>query len=339
MLIQDVMMYSRRREYVDRLRASFRRASLLSLVSAPFMIIAFLVHFAYSHFSEYHQNPQSIAAHSFTPLARWKLRDFNELPHIYTQRLRGSHSSVLNFLAQFPCEEIRIIMRCASFVTGSVLLVLLLMSLIDADMPVCILGMSKPVLFYAGIVAAVFVAMRSESSSDVVGGSDVGFLKNGAPPPIVEPDEKFEELVKTLRCMPFYWKDMTAKERYEDIRRLFRYKWAIFLPELVSIVTLPVFLAFHCSARSSQIVAFFRENSIHVYDLGIICSCALFSNGQKRMIAVEPQDDDPLERKMQSSIANFRKVYPAEQGAWSPHGETRNGEERFYSPDLPPNRL
>ena len=325
-LIEDVMHYARRQEYVDRLNKVFRRAGLLSIVTAPFLFVAFIVYFAYRHVGEYHKNPQAIAAHCFTPLAKWKLRDFNELPHIYLQRLQSCHPRVLDFMSQFSSEEFAIILRCISFLLGSVLLVLVAASLFEADWQLSLFGESRPILFYTGIVGALFVAIQREPRGVFSASSGETLLATSSPSLVPDPDAKFEELAITLRCMPFSWKSMTTRERYNEIKRLFRYRWEVFLPELASVVTLPFILLFHCPKRSSNIVSFFRENSVHVDHLGIVCSCAMFDQNQKRMIVTENdtvhhhRDSDDMYRKMQASAANFTGAYPL----WQHNGKRKN---------------
>ncbi len=304
MLIQDVMLYARRKEYVDRLKTVFRRSGIFALLAAPFLFIAFVVYFAYRHVSEYHKNPQAIAAHCFTPLARWKLRDFNELPHVYLQRLQACHSRVKDFLAQFSSEALVIISRCLSFLMGATLLVLVTASLLNADATLTFLGLEKPVLFYTGIVGALFVALQRESPDDLLTSATLS----------PDPDARFEELARTLRCMPYSWKNMTAWERYNEVRELFRFRWEVFLPELLSVITLPFILLFHCPKQASNIVSFLRENSVHVDHMGIICSCAMLAPIQKRMTYGSISEHDPtssaMDEKMRASIANFNDNYP-----------------------------
>ena len=64
---------------------------------------------------EYHKNPSSIGGRKYTPFARWKFREFNELPHLYERRLRESYPAASMYIGQFPNEKMTLIVRCVAF--------------------------------------------------------------------------------------------------------------------------------------------------------------------------------------------------------------------------------
>ena len=60
---------------------------------------------------EYHNNPSSIGGRGYTLYARWKFREFNELPHIFSRRLNESYTTASMYIGQFPNEKIALLMR------------------------------------------------------------------------------------------------------------------------------------------------------------------------------------------------------------------------------------
>jgi hypothetical protein len=72
---------------------------------------------------EYHKDPSSIGGRRYTSFARWKFREFNELPHVFKRRLDESYPIASMYIGQFPNEKITIVMRFVSFLcfilTGS----------------------------------------------------------------------------------------------------------------------------------------------------------------------------------------------------------------------------
>ena len=54
---------------------------------------------------EYHKNPSSIGSRQFTQLARWKFREFNELPHLFQQRINRAYPVADTYVNQFPKED------------------------------------------------------------------------------------------------------------------------------------------------------------------------------------------------------------------------------------------
>lgn len=60
---------------------------------------------------EYHKNPSSIGGRTYTPYAKWKFREFNELPHLFQTRLDSSHPIAKKYIDQFPKERTALVMR------------------------------------------------------------------------------------------------------------------------------------------------------------------------------------------------------------------------------------
>lgn len=60
---------------------------------------------------EYHKNPSSIGGRTYTPYAKWKFREFNELPHLFQTRLDSSYPVAKTYIDQFPKERTALFMR------------------------------------------------------------------------------------------------------------------------------------------------------------------------------------------------------------------------------------
>lgn len=329
-LIQDVMRNASKKEYTERLRKSFIIGSVLGAIFAPFAISAVSVYLVYRYVSEYHKDPEALGLYCFTPLARWKLRDFNELDHVYMKRINGAHSKIKEYLSQFVNKELEIVMKFISFMVGSMFLTLMVFSLFNSDIIVSLWETEKPIIFYIGILGAVLVMFQNKKSEI---------------PTEFDPCAKFDELIYLLHYTPVSWATMSSLERYHEVGKLFRYKWSIIFQEILSIVYCPLLLFFWLAPRSEKIVSFFRENSVEREKLRIICSCAEFDmykqfirtdrhvdetdedviteeeNSASRELTREGgsmESRDALERflksKMSASVLNFREAYPT----WDP---------------------
>lgn len=56
-----------------------------------------------------------LAAREWTPLARWKFREFNELPHYLHNRLSYCNKPANEYIDQFPMNSVAIV---AKYVNG-----------------------------------------------------------------------------------------------------------------------------------------------------------------------------------------------------------------------------
>ena len=63
-----------------------RRMALVNLVLSPFLIAFLLIYFFLRHAEAFYHHPSSAGARRWSALAKWRLREFNELPHYITHR-------------------------------------------------------------------------------------------------------------------------------------------------------------------------------------------------------------------------------------------------------------
>jgi len=93
------------------LKRRFIFMALLNALFAPFIVIAVLVYSFFRYFEVYHQDPKQIGGRQYTRLARWKFREFNELPHLFTRRCHASYPFAHKYIDQFPKERTAIVAR------------------------------------------------------------------------------------------------------------------------------------------------------------------------------------------------------------------------------------
>lgn len=103
----------------------------MNALLAPILVIFLLFYSFFRYFEEYHKNPSSIGSRSYTELAQWKFREFNELQHLFQKRLSLSYDDAQKYIVQFPNSEIAIVARFVAFIAGSFAAVFILASVID----------------------------------------------------------------------------------------------------------------------------------------------------------------------------------------------------------------
>jgi autophagy-related protein 9 len=297
-LMRNVMFSKYLHEYEKRLDKIFKIVGILNIIFAPFVITALAVYFIYKYASEYHKNPKSLGIYSFTPLTKWKIRDFNELKHVNVERLNKAHPIVLKYLSQFISEPFNIILKFLSFIIGSMLIILAIVSFFNSDMIVSLFLIEQPIVFYLGILSAFYVNISNNTIDENENSPD--------------PDETYNELVDVLHYVPELWEHLNRQERYTELKKLFKLQWLNFLNELLSIIYVPFVFIFWLPKRSRKIVKFFQENSVYVDKLDIICCNSLFK--QNLRFKVSPgggiENSQVIQKKMTQSINNFGERYP-----------------------------
>ncbi|SCZ97968.1 BZ3500_MvSof-1268-A1-R1_Chr3-3g06490 [Microbotryum saponariae] len=257
------LMEKNKKELVEALRRRFILMGLINAVFAPFIVIYLLMYSFFRYFEEYHKNPSSIGSRQFTPLARWKFREFNELPHLFGQRLAQAHPLADSYINQYPKARTALISRFVAFLAGSFAAVLILFSLIDPDAFLHFeITPGRTVLFYIGVFGTILAVARGMVPDDHK---------------IVDPAETMRELVQHTHYLPNEWKDnLHSSGVHAEFGSLFQMKIALFVKEILSVIVTPFVLWYTLPRCAGPIVDFFREFTIHVDGLGYVCSFAVF---------------------------------------------------------------
>ncbi len=60
--------------------------AVANMVLSPFLFVFLAIHFFLRNAEQLYHHPSSVGARRWSPLARWRLREFNELPHFIDHR-------------------------------------------------------------------------------------------------------------------------------------------------------------------------------------------------------------------------------------------------------------
>ncbi|TPX48763.1 hypothetical protein SeMB42_g00331 [Synchytrium endobioticum] len=297
-----------RAQLINELKRRFHYAALFNIVVGPFLFIFMMMHYFFRYTAEYQKNPGTLAARSFTPFAMWKMREFNEPPHLLQERLNHSFKTAMKYMSSFPKEHVIICARFVAFIAGSFAAVLAVLALLDEDFLLEFqITQGQTVLFYIGVfggVAAVARGMVPEETQ------------------VVAPEPLFREVVEFTHYLPSDWR---GKLHTEEVRNefgvLFEYKIVLFLHEILSVVFAPLILFFSLPGCAEGIVDFFREFTVSVDALGHVCSFAVFDfkrHGNIKYGAPSQTSNEyymSKEGKMEQSFLNFKANNPD----WEPN--------------------
>ncbi|GAA5982646.1 hypothetical protein JCM10908_006731 [Rhodotorula pacifica] len=302
-----------KKELVEALRRRFILMGLINAVFAPFIVCYLLMYSFFRYFEEYHKNPSSIGSRQFTPLARWKFREFNELPHHFQQRLAQAHPLADQYINHYPKAKTVLLSRFVAFLAGSFAAVLILFSLIDPDAFLHFeITPGRTVLFYIGVFGTILAVAR-------------GMLPDENR--VVDPELLMREIVEHTHYMPAEWKDkLHSTEVHLAFGKLFQMKVILFLQEIFSVLITPFVLWYTLPRCAGPVVDFFREFTIHVDGLGYVCSFAVFDfkrHGDPNFGApVQVQEDrwKSSEGKMEKSFMTFAASNPT----WAPRDQAQS---------------
>lgn len=257
-----------RRILSDGLKRRFFFAGVMNIVFAPFIILYLTLLYFFRYFNEYHKDPSSIGTRQYTPLAEWKMREFNELYHLFKRRLNLSYELASRYVNQFPKEKTVTLARFVTFIAGSFAAVLGIVSLIDPDI---FLGFEitrdRTVLFYIGLFGTIAAVGRSLIPSETL---------------VFDPETTIRGVAEHTHYLPKEWEGNLRTDWVKsEFSALYDLKLVIILKEVLSVMVAPFILWFSLPSSSDKIVDFFREFSVHVDGMGYVCSFAVFNFDQR----------------------------------------------------------
>lgn len=202
-------------------------------------------------FQEYHKNPATLGSRQYTELARWKFREFNELPHLFRRRCHASYPLASRYIEQFPKGRTAIIARFVSFIAGSFTAVLLLAYVIDPEVFTHFeITHQRNVLFYLGVFGAILAASR-------------GMIPDEAQ--VFTPEVLLEGVNHYTHYCPDHWKGrFHSAEVHAEFGKLYSLKVSIFVVEVLSVLVTPFILWLSLPKNAPAIVDFFREVSVEM---------------------------------------------------------------------------
>lgn len=253
----------KRNVLISELRERIRRSFWLSLVLSPFIAIGLLIYFIFRYSEELHKNPSSLTARRYSPYAKWKFREFNELPHLFARRLNRSYENAVFYLNQFPNHKLAIICRFIAFVTGAFTTALVLLTMFEERLLNGVeVTRGLTVVFYIGLFGTIMAISRGAIPEE----GDTN-----------EPTIFLQEVVKETHYLPKEWEGhMHTQEVRDRFAEFFNLRILLFLQEVLSVFLIPYFLYFKWPDCSEDTIDFFRKFTEKSEHLGLVCSFATF---------------------------------------------------------------
>ncbi|KAI1759264.1 APG9-domain-containing protein [Hypoxylon sp. FL1150] len=324
---QRVLKSDHRGHLSREMQTRFAFAAVMNLIFAPFLASALLIDFIFTYYNEFKTNTSSLGARQYTPLARWKFREFNELPHLFEERLNMSYPFAKHYIDQFPKKKTESAARTVQFFTGALIAVMALV------------GFSDPEMFvdfevFPGMNGFAFLALLT--SAWAVARGMISEENN-----VFDPEFAMQSVVDYTHYQPDQWKGrLHSYDVKAEFSELYKSRIVIFLEEIVCVLVTPLILLFSLPKCSDQIIDFFREFTIHVDGLGYVCSFAVF-NFQKDQRTSKPQGNlnDAREDyystkhgKMHASVIGFLDNYVYNPRSGHPGALGPAGRHQFNPP-------
>eukprot|EP01083_Nonionella_stella_P039294 106874_1 len=250
----------------DALAKRFRVVGIANLCLMPFTLLFMCVFFFLKYAEEIHSKKNVMGPRQWTPLARWKFREFNELPHLFEERLAATHEHGTKFLSLFPFKAQSIVAQFVSYLMGSLVAILLLITLLNSPVMTHFTVAGQTLSWYLAVFSALLAVSRAFVEPER--GSS-------------EPEQTMREIAAFTHYFPDRWKgNCHTYDVLEEFKKLYAPRTLIFLLEILSILKTPFVLCFSLPPCAHDIVGFVRKYSSTVPGVGAVCSFAQFDFGR-----------------------------------------------------------
>lgn len=230
---------------VEGLKWRFQVVGLIHFLLLPFMLAFMAVHFFLQNAQQFHSSREYLGPRQWSPLALLQFREFNELPHIFEERVNRSVAPANEYLSSFRNPYLSIVARLAAYVFGAFIATLLLASLVSSGVLLYVQYGDHNLLWFLGVFSAGFAGARAcipdETKSALTA------------------EEMLSRVSASTHYSPDHWVGRAASQQVrEEVGELFQYKARLFLMEVLSVVLTPAVLCFSLPASAPLIVEFVR---------------------------------------------------------------------------------
>ena len=253
--------------FTQELQKRFKTMTIINLVCLPFILLFQVTYFFFKYAEEYRRDPNQLGLRQYSHYSRWKLREYNELPHIFNQRLNMSYEDANKYISYFSSKIVEMIKQFVLYIAGSLFIFLTFISILDEEILFNDLIDGRSVLFYIGILGGIVGLCKLIKNNNKI---------------VYKPDILLKRIAIYTHYFPENWKNKEQEyDTYKEFSKYFQVRIYSLLEELFSFVISPYILYYKISKNSDKIVNFFIDYTIYSQNAGHICSFANMSIDSK----------------------------------------------------------
>lgn len=283
-----------------------RILAIAQCIFFPFTFTLIIVNYIITFTTDFYTKKSYFGPKEWTLYATMKFREYNELPHIFNERLEKSHKYAKRYEQKFSAHMTNIIMKKAIFFFSTCLTLLIGLTFYDERLVMYIKFLDRPLLWYVAVFTTSIVIARSMIVNPVY---------------VDEPDaieESAEEIMKLMEThthfFPDRWKGFAHTNAVlNEFKALYKYKLISVFLEIISAFVIPYYMLTDVSSDLQLVSDFIEKNTKHVEGVGYMCIAGLSENLRMYSSVDDTHSsiyqlliDDP---KIVRSLDNFNMYY------------------------------
>ena len=247
---------------VEQLNRRMRRFGIAALVLSPFVFLYLAAYTFFDYGREIRNSPRDLSTRTWSLLAQWKFREFNELPHTWQRRLRLANGAAFAYVNQFHNIYVTAVARFFAFAAGSLLLVFVIFGFIDDGL------LQNDILGpFSGIWIIGVLGLVTAAAISLIPKEDHVF----------DPRSHLEQVREHTHYMPSHWRNQEHSYRiYQEFLHLFEYRVVFYLKEVATVLLAPFTLLITLPRSSRRIISFFSNFTANLPGVGHVVVWATF---------------------------------------------------------------
>ncbi|KAK2581383.1 hypothetical protein KPH14_005067 [Odynerus spinipes] len=254
-LKEDYKKLYKRQELARTLSKHILWVGIANFVLCPLILLWQILYSFFNYGEIIKREPGTLGTRMWSLYGRLYLRHFNELDHELNARLNRAYRPASKYMSIFTSPIMTVIAKNVAFVTGSILAVLLILTVYDEDVLTV-----EHVLTTMTILGAMVAAARAFIPDENL---------------VWCPETLLTAVLAHTHYRPDSWRGHAHTQTTRaQVAQLFQYRAVHLLEELISPLLTPFILCFHMRQRALDIVDFYRNFTIEVTGVGDVCSFA-----------------------------------------------------------------
>ncbi|XP_034184864.1 autophagy-related protein 9 isoform X2 [Osmia lignaria lignaria] len=254
-LKEDYKKLNKRQELARSLSKHILWVGIANFMLCPLILLWQILYSFFNYGEIIKREPGTLGTRMWSLYGRLYLRHFNELDHELNARLNRAYHPASKYMSIFTSPIMTVLAKNVAFVAGSVLAVLLILTVYDEDVLTV-----EHVLTTITILGALVAGARAFIPDENL---------------VWCPETLLTAVLAHTHYRPDSWRGHAHTQTTRaQVAQLFQYRAVHLLEELISPLLTPFILCFHMRQRALDIVDFYRNFTIEVTGVGDVCSFA-----------------------------------------------------------------
>ena len=274
----------------EKIKLSLKIIAIFQILLLPLIFLILIVHYVVNLTTDIYTK-RTYNTKEWTPYARLLFREYNELPHIFDERIIKSYDYANKYEQTFNFPLVNVVVKKLIFVLGTYLTIFVMMALYDENLVLYMNLFDRNVIWYIAILTSLISLLRMM----IINPSSI--------------DESSDELLlkmsKHTHYLPNNWTYSNNKyETLTEFKTLYKQRFVNITIEIFITIILPWYILFGSFDDINTVIKFIEDNTTFNDDIGLMLNTNYQLNSQIDNYHILYEDD-----KITRSKKNFNNYY------------------------------